>query len=339
MNRYIAIFFIAVIGLMVVSCGEPSEFVIKGEIAGGDAQMIEMIYYANGAMHHELTSAENGKFQLKGTSKNPTLVTLMLSGQSLLANIVVSNGDQIKCKLNINDPLHYEVKGNKPSSLIASFVGDNAEVLQRKDVRAVNQAVASFVAANPDNVASTALMVSYFYSPGYELLADSLLSLIKPQARPQAVLQNFNALLASQMSSQARSDVNPLTLYERRDTVVRFHPSTQSYSLLAFVNDDYSSRDSIFRHMRELVERYPKRRFRTVEISMAADSMIWRNSIESDTVPWWQTWAPGTVAAVAVKKLAVPRYPFFIVTDSLGAQIYRGSSITAARRLITSRLD
>lgn len=338
MNKLNVIVLLVVLLAMSMACSEKTEFSIKGEVEGADAQMIEMIYYANGSIKHEVVSLEDGKFELKGASKSPTLVALTLSGRTPLATVVAENGDELKCKFNIADLLHPQVKGNGPSADISKFVGENAELIDRKDVDALNKSIAEFVGNNRDNLASSALMVAYFYVPGYELLADSLMGLVEPSARPQTVMQNFNALLSSQLSSQARADIKPMSLYERKDTVVRYHPTAQSYSLLAFVSDDRRSRDSIVPRLFELVERYPLRRFKAVEVSLASDSSSWRTSVDGDSAKWWQVWAPGTVASVSLRQLSIPRYPFFIVVDSIGTQLYRGGSITTARKLITDRL-
>ncbi|MCC8071252.1 MAG: DUF4369 domain-containing protein [Bacteroidales bacterium] len=328
----------AIMTLSLASCGDDENFRIQGEVAGGGGQMIDFIYYARGAMQRVSVPAEGGKFILQGQSSSPTLGFLYLSGSTPLATIVVENGDNIECKLSAEDPLAAEVKGNKTSSAVADFLHENADAIRKGDVEAVNQAIAKYVGSHPKSMASTVLMVTRFSSEGYEKMADSLMSLIPLKARPTAVVQGFNTVMASLLSTEANAELQSMGLYDRRDTIIRYMPRQQSLALFAFVGPERSQRDTIVPSLRALSDTFPKRRLKVMEISTALDSARWRQSVDGDSASWVQAWTPGSVASSAFRKMAVPRVPFFIVADSTGSQIYRGGSIEKAKSLINRRL-
>ena len=116
---------------------------------------------------------------------------------------------------------------------------------------------------------------------------------------------------------------------------MRYVPSQQSYSLLAFT--DSRKPDSIISRLRNLRKSLGKRRLKIIEISLTGDSAMWRASVKGDSMNWFQAWAPGSTAAREIRRLAVPRAPFYIVADSTGTQLYRGTSAYSAYTLIRSR--
>lgn len=337
--KIIAYILTIVTALLISGCSKNDKFGIRGEITGIGSQMITLTYYSNGGMQRITVPAEAGAFRMQGISAQPALASLTLSDGTPIATLVVKNGDKIKLHANIDDPLALDVSGSSTSAKIAEWMCDNAPALHTRDAETINRSIAEFVTHNRNDIAATALLVTEFRTEGYEQLADSLFTLISPEARPAAVVQNFNTILASQLSNAARADLPPLNLYGRGDSMVRYNPRNQSVSILYFISTDRSARDSVIPLIRKLTEKYPHQRFRPVEISTAADSAAWSKSIQPDSATWSQTWAPGSVAATVIHKLTVPRIPFFIVADSTGSQLYRGSSVTRAEATVTQHLN
>ncbi len=323
---------------LLASCDDSTEFTITGTIEGAGMQTVRIFYYSRGAVQENAVQAENGKFVITGESPDPTLVTLSMAGSGTLATFVASNGDEIKCKIDLNNPLSAEVKGNRTSKALAEFNRENAELISSGDYRELNNVIANYIRSHPSDMASTVLLTTRFYTPGYELMADSLLTSIEPSARPTAVIQNFSSMLSAQLTKEVRGEVPSMSLYSGTDSIKTYGPNRQAYSLLGFVGDNRMSRDSIIPRLRALHAAYPIRRLRVMEISMALDSATWKSSIAADSARWLQAWAPGTVAGSAIRRLAVPRIPFFVVCDSTGTQLYRGSSITEAEALIRGKL-
>lgn len=332
------LFGIILTALLLTACSKKKSFSIQGEIQGIGAQTVTATYYADGGLKRASVPATDNVFVISGSSKKPTLVTLALSDGTQIATLILSNGDKAKLKGDINAPYSIEVSANGDSEKIADWINDNAELLQSRNAAAINSAVAQWVGDNRSSKAATALMLTYFQTDGYEHMADSLMSLLSGDARAQEIVQNFTGVLSSQLGGSATAEVPILYLFASSDSVIAFNPRSQKALLLCFMPESRGPRDSVGSQLRQLTAAYPAARFRAVEISTAPDSAAWRNSISGDSATWKQTWAPATIASTSIRKLAVPRTPYFIVADSAGSQIYRGSSITAARRVVENRL-
>lgn len=323
------------------SCSHDDCFRIEGKLSDGSSHIIELVYYNNGAFEKIIThSDEKGKFIIDGVSTVPTLAFMTISGELPAINLIVKNGDRLNVEISdISDSATVKIKGNKSSEIINDFDRETLKLIQEGKNPEVNIRVADFIKNNPKEIASAALLITRFETRGNELQADSLLGLISPDVRPQAVMLNFTAALANQLSTESRADLQSFSLYDSRDTTIRFSPHRQSYALLAFIDAKKDMRDSIIPFLKEMNERWPEKRFIEIEISMALDSAKWKQSIANDSADWIRAWMPGTVASSNFRKLSVKRIPFFIIADSTGRQLYRGSSITDAERRLNQMLN
>lgn len=321
-------------------CSEEEHFRIEGKLWEPTMKIVELTYLDNGAFKRISThSDESGKWTMDGVSAQPTLAFLTVSGSEPLATLVVQNGDHLTVELEGPDGSKgVKVKGNRTSELIAQFDAESREALAKGNGGDMNKRVADFIVNNPKEMASAVLLILRFDSRGNEVLADSLMGLISPKAKPTGVMQNFAATIANQVSAESRENIQAMSLYDRRDTTVRYNPARQSYTLIAFIDTNRKMRDSIVPKLRNLREKWPENRLMEIEVSLARDSAAWKQSVSGDSAKWVQAWAPGTVSSSNFRKLSVRRAPFFIVADSAGHQLYRGSSIRMAEKELSDRL-
>lgn len=327
----------AIVAIFATGCSQADHFKVGGLMEGAGVQTVTLTYYAEGGIKQTVGQSVNGKFLLQGKSAVPTLCIVALSDGTPVATLIASNGDKIEVRTSLENPAALKVKGSGQSSKIADWLNENAELLARGDAAAINASIAEFIDDHRSDMASTALLVTQFRTDGFETMADSLLSLIDISARPAPVVQNFSAVLSSQLNRSAGSAVMPMTLYIRSDSTYFLTPAQHSVTLLAFT-EPVGGRDTVTTVLRELRGRYSDRRCGIVEISAAVDSSTWKQATARDSATWKQAWAPGTVASSTIGKLSVPRIPYFIVADSTGTQLYRGGSVSAAHRLIGTRL-
>lgn len=316
--------------LLLWSCSRPDNFTVEGKLSDGATANVELTYYADGGIRRTSAVAKEGRFTIDGSSTRPTLALLTISGGAPAASLIVDNGDKIKLTVDSAAAGLTRLSGSKPSEKLWKFTRDNYQTLTSGSDAEVNRLVAEFVSRNPDDISAAALMVTTFRTPGHEAEADSLIARIAPEARPQEVMHNFSEVLATQISSDAHGKVPNMTLYDRRDTTVYYAPYNQSASIIAFASAAPQQRDSVTAALRQLADSLPRRRFKAVEVTLAPDSAEWKRLTARDSASWIQAWTPAAIASPSMRRLAVPRVPFFIVADSTGTQIYRGSSATAA---------
>ncbi len=125
-----------------------------------------------------------------------------------------------------------------------------------------------------------------------------------------------------------------MTFYTTKDTVNTYNPFRFSYSLLCYTDKETRTRENLARDLRQLREKYTERRLAIIDVSLDADTAVWKKAIATDSATWMQCWTPGAVASRQVERLGIPRLPFFIVADSIGQQHFRGGSLSDAEKLI-----
>lgn len=322
--------------LAVSACGDEEGFVIKCEIEGLDTKGLEMVYMTRGGVSRQSFHPVDGKVELRGMSAQPTLVEVFTLDGNLLFSCVASDGDRMKLKMKLGDPSSLTVSGQDATRDFTAFVAQHDSLLTYGSDAEVNRLIADAVRANPSSMASTLLMVTRFRTAGYELEADSLLSEIAPEARPTLLVGAYASAVGEQVSTAARGEIRAFTMRNGLDTIVRYTPGMQSYVLMAF--NDTRKPDSVARRMRALRDDLNSRRLKIIEISVAVDSAVWRGQVKGDSANWMQAWAPGGVSSQNLRRMAIPRLPYYIVADSTGAQRYRGTSVYTADTLLRSLL-
>ncbi len=336
--RYLQILMLSLL-VALTGCGNDEEFVIECDIRGLGSTSVEM-YYSTRGINRATFHPVDGKVVLRGVSADPTLVEVTTIDNRPLFMCVAANGDRLEVKMDLDKPSSLRIEGNDASEQYAKFVTANDSILRSGDAVAVNRLIADEVRRHPDRVASAMLLVTRFDARGHELEADSLVNMLKADARPQWVVGAYPGMVGEQVSTSARGDVKPMTIHtgliNRRDTTVRYWPSNQSYSLIVFTRE--SKGDSILKTLRKLYKDLPERRFKALEIAVMGDSAQWAGSVRDDSAKWMQAWVAGGVGNSVVRPLHVPAVPFFIVADSAGRQIYRGYSLTAADDSVRVRL-
>lgn len=342
MTRHINILVSLLFVVLMSACGNDDEFVINCKIKDLGDKGVEMIYFNRGLQRASF-HPDDGEVTLRGSAPDLTPVEVYTLDNRLLFTCVVKNGDELDVKLDPSKVGAISIKGNEISEQYAKFISENAETLANtRDVAAINSLINKQVTAHPDRISSSLILMTMFRAPGYEMLADSLIHILAAEARPSSLMKSFSALVGEQVSTSARGDIRAMTFHTGRDTVnghdtiVRFMPNFQSYGLLVFTGERKS--DTITNRLNELIKEYNKRRLAIVELSFQSDSATWRNSIRPDSAKWVQAWVPGGNAASQIRNLAIPTTPFFVVTDSMGKQLYRGRSVNAAVDTLRIRL-
>lgn len=323
---------VAVVGLFVSGCGNDETFTISGIVHGAGTQNLRIGYVDNGSVVNDVTVAVDGKFRYEGSASHPVVVDIFSSSRKLIGNVYAENGDAIEGEWNIDKPYDAKVDGNSASGDWAKFLRENSEVFQSGNVDAANDAIGRYVESHRDNVVSTLLMITNYNAAANESRADSLFNLIEPEARPDALVASYRQMTAGINAEMITRKIMPMRLYAGDDSVVSFRPSLQTLALLCFT--EQQGRGEIVPRLRRLTKDYPEKRLRVVDISFASDTSAWRNITRRDSASWDECWAVGSAGNKSIEYLSVPRTPYFIVADSAGMQLYRGSSIEEAERLI-----
>lgn len=321
--------YIFLIMLAATACGKRDHFTIECRTSPDLQRMIMFTYSDHKGVQQQIQPLTDGKAVMKGSCATLTLVSVGLADGTPIADCIVENGDRVKVSFKLDAEgsgsfSDISIKGSKPSSRLLEFEEENDSVITLGYGEELNRVVTDYVTANPDDPVSTVLLLRYFDARDNEMSADSLMMRLAPKARPATLLQNYGAITSGQLATEAGERIYAFSVFTATDSFMMLRPNDRRQTLFAFTSQGRERRKQVdsLRHLQGISDSL---RLRVVEISLAGDSAKWRREIAGDSAKWLQAWVPGNVSAPSLRRLAVPRQPFYILIDSTGNQLYRGS--------------
>lgn len=323
-------YLVIIMALLLAACTDNEQFRVNGVIEGKPTLNLRIGYYADGAYQTQITAAREGKFEFFGSSKQPTLVEIFDYDYRPLARLYASNGETFEIELNRDKPLDARITGNDVTERWSKFLRENQSVLKGEPDSA-NAVIARYVASHPADIVSTLLMVTAYDASKDAAAADSVLSLIELQARPSALTESFNYMLQRLVTDEAADTIAPFRYADRVDSVKIFDPANKALNLLVFATGDKFRDDSIVPVLGNIAKR------KNIQI-LEIDLEPYTNTLKgrSDTLAWKVGRVPGGLAGAGIEHLGIPSQPYFIVTDSAGAQLLRTPSPGKAKAMILS---
>lgn len=313
-----------IIAAVCAACGHNDSFTLRVEGGENAANLHFVLRYAtaDGSIATYTAPAnENGEAVLIGNAPEWTLASILQEGGVQLAIFPIRNGEDATVRLNADATSVEKVEGTKTIERFYEFLESNND-------RPYNANIEAYVADNPDDVVSGALMVLYYDSRDNERRADSLFTSIRSEARPISLTRNFAGTYGTELARAADPRVFPFKLFTvAPDSLRTIRFNEHSYTLFAFV--ERSGNPAMADSLTALQWLNPRKRLQIVEVSPASDSAAWRAAISSDpdTIRRLRGWTPSFASSPQFRRMSVPRLPFFILADSTGAQIYRGGTL------------
>ncbi len=332
--RHIAV---CLVSALTVACGNRDSFTISCETDPSIQRMVTFTYADASGIKTSTIPLEKGKARLTAKLPTYTLVSVTLADGTPIADCIMHNGDKATVRFTI-DPegsgnvTDVSVKGNKNTDNLRQFELDNDSLIQLGFSDALNRSVGDYISAHRNDPVSTVLLLRYFDSRDREAGTDSLLLMLNPDSRPMSLLQNLGAITAPQLSAEPRGTIYTFSLFTARDSIKTIRPSAHRQTILAFLASGNQHYGEQIEELKELWELRDSLRLGIVEYSLTGDSARWRTEISRDSVGWIQAWAPGGAAGAPIRKFNIPRQPFYILFDSAGRQLYRGSDIGKVRQ-------
>lgn len=320
--------------LLAVSCSGSREFRI--DVASDDigTQNVRLLYYTGGSYRNENVTAIDGKFSVKGSLDSPAFIEVYTATGSLLGVLIVEGGDHVEARLSALNPENISVKGNDDAEELASFLADNRELIQKNDFDAVNRNIEAYVRKNPGDFVSVVLMARYFRTDGYEPLAAELLRLIPAKLMENGYATGLEQMLSASLAADSAT-ITTVRGFSRGDTAAVFSTSRTPYSVVMLTDDKSRGADSIRSVLSVLRGGSPASRLAIADLGCDRDTMLWKASLRNLPADYpagvERLWLVGGMADGAVSPAAPADIPYFMLTDSAGRIIYRGSSATALR--------
>lgn len=228
--RILSVLLICLMAFTFAGCSDNEQFRVNGTIAGKQSINLRVGYYADGSYQTLVTASREGKFEFFGSSRQPTLVEIFDNDWRPLARLYATNGETFDIELDRDKPYDIKISGNEVSERWSRFLNENSAVMSAGGESA-NSAIASYIASNPADVVSTLLLVTTYNASHSPVMADSLMSMIEPSARPSTLTEAFNYNYQRLVTSEALGA--PELLYiDARDSLRTFDASGAPLSML-----------------------------------------------------------------------------------------------------------
>ncbi len=322
---------ISLIALLLGACGHGKTYRVEGVLDDGSSINLRILTYADQAVVPGITASQEGKFRFEAAVENPVMVEMYDNDYRLLTRFVARPGDDIKLRIDRAHPYLSQVKGNDISESWSKYLISNASKFAGTSAETRNAAVAQYIRANPSSELATLLLITEYDAAANPVAADSLFRLIAPEARAMGFEALFTETYQRYGLEALGAKVRSIPYRLQGNDTALYRTSSSPHTLIA-VSDRNSGRDSVVAALRSLAR--SDKRLKLLDLSIDSDTTEWHYSIVADSASWTQGWLPGGTAARSVEALSIPSSPYFIIADSTGRQLWRGSSISKARKFV-----
>ena len=329
MKQSIYLYITSILCLILTSCGGKN-FTINGSFSDAGTQNLRFVYTTGESVVSQWVPAVGGKITMQGKCSDLTVVYIYNAKMKFLAHVAVKNGEEINISGKLTDNYRFAVEGSDINTEWYNFIHANAEDYKAGNSARLDKSIEKYIKANPNNIVSTLLLTcdySKIESPQAKLLLES----IDEEAKPQTLLALYGSLL--QKDVQKAVKVKPFSVRNEKDSLVlvELKKKTNIFYFWYSKEESDTTRKGIIKALKE-INKGDSIAIR--DICVNPDTMGWYKFIKKDSVSWAHYKAIGGPVDEAIHDLDIKGYNYFIVADSVGNQLYRGTSVTEARKAI-----
>ena len=322
----------------LLSACKKNEFNLEFSLSEDISENYDVIYYATdkegGLTIQAVASVMKGQCQLKGVTRQPTLLYVSSRKSTLPLVVYAERGDLISLSGDNASPLSWKVEGNKINGALSEWRSQNSQVLEKAEPAEVNKIIKEFIEDNTSDAVSLILLLCYYDRGENEKEYARLLNLLSEVNDKDKWIRM--AARADQLtltaSYPARIENMVMRSFQGGTDTLRFNGEFPGFIL--FWQNDSKNRTELTDSLKVILKEYPDSAKRIIaDINLDSDSTVWRNSLRRDSVKnIIRLWAPSGLADEAVAKLKVNSIPYYIVFDKDGRQAYRGDDFSEARK-------
>lgn len=338
---------LALEAIFLTSCGSDGSFRINGEIEGYGTGNLRVVYMYKGTLQNVTATAIDGKFSMSGRATEPVLARLYTGNGRFVGALIADEGETIDARFNLTQPSAVSYDGNKDSERLASFLHDNAEALDNGNHTALNHAIAEYVRANGGQYTSGALMAAYFHTPGHEAEAMELITQLSDDVNAATSLRGLADMLLPLTHPVDSTTIASFQVFITADSALTVDPAKTPLSLMMITKADTRRSDSVTATLGRLASMAKNGKLQVIDISADADTAVWRTSLrdmeKADSADYRKQrfvkrgWAPSPYSIYGLEEVSVAATPWFVVADSAGHVLYRGSALSQAADAVTHK--
>lgn len=328
-------FYATIVALMILSGCTKNEFNTSFKLSAEDDHTYTLLYYASdsrqGWVVENAVAISGGIGEFKGITRNPTLVYILGGRQLPLAIFYAERGDHIKFTGKGSDPAQWKIEGNKLSEELYQWLNTNADILAAGDYAKINGAVEKYIRSNPENPASTILLLVYFTRRDNEAGFRNCYKMLKGEASEgkwKELVARTDMLEEYFPSLTFPKNIVLHTAATGRDTI----STGRVPMILYFTRNSVGTYREDIAELRKLTRQFSDSTKRIIaDISFEPDSGARYYPVRYDSLEKVvRAWMPLGVCDSTARKIGVCRVPYFMVIDKSGKIRYRGDERSKA---------
>lgn len=316
-------------------------------------------YYAwdskKGSWMENVASVQGGKAMVRCVTNRPTLVYIRDASSSSNSIVVYAErGDELVISGDKPDMNTWKVKGNKESELWSEWRNKNTKLLAEsrdKFSKEKEKAISNFVNSNKDKEISPILLLTEWDRNENPDGFLKLWNTIDNDSKNQQLLEMcgaadmlgtvFEVNADGKLYLKKEKKLDLMAVRSRDNGIDSLKFRKQKASLLYFYLDNNSDRGEVMDSIKTLVKAYPDSTKRIIaDICLRPDSMVWINSLRSDTINGIiRAWMPQGLADQNLTRLGVTRIPWLVVVRKNGEYAYSGSTLKDAVVAFRKEMD
>lgn len=338
-NTAITIIMALLTALCLTGCGGPESFKITGEVTDGSTINLYVKYHGANAVRTGVTAARQGKFEAEFSSPEPTIVEILDNEYNILARMFLKNGDEMNVTIDRANPTASKVTGNEISQRWSELINEHAAALTSGDSKKINDMIEAYIKANPADPVGALMFAEFYDSSTDPVHAMEVMEMIDIDARPDGVLDPCATIVGRFADAESYGKVKPIKYrVAESDSVRIFSPCDKKVSLISLSNENSKRSDDIVPELKKIAKDFPSKKLQMIDFVLYSDTNAFKRVTYRDSATWIQAWLPGGILGKGLAELSVPDMPYFIVTDSAGTQLYRGTSASEAADIIKDAL-
>ena len=116
--------------MMFAACSSDS-FRLEARIEGLGTQNVQIVYATSDGVQSDWVTANDDRLSYEGFAPELTVLQVLDSDNRLIARMAVKNGDKLKFRGTLTDPMGIEFKGSDASEEWSKFIKENKELYDK----------------------------------------------------------------------------------------------------------------------------------------------------------------------------------------------------------------
>ena len=325
MTRNNIIIALCIVLIAIATGCRSNSFKIDAQLQGLGTQNIKIVYFSSGAVVEQTVAVQDNHFSFSGSAPQLTIANVVDAQGGVIAQLVVQNGDKVTIKGNVAQPLNIQITGSDINEQWMEFKRQYKDYFGPVQTRnsELDAEIEKYINSHPSNLLSTVLLVAHYNNLSDDEKVKSLLDKIDNDAKPESLTAVLNQLPPLPKPVER---LTSLLLYDSHGSFSQFNArDAQCSVLLIWSRDDYSRKTNIDTLISLKRIANSNQRLQIADILIDADSASWNHITNTDSTRWKHYWAPEGPLNHDLKALGVGITPMYIVGDSTGKIVYRGS--------------